>query len=121
MTRHAARQAERSNVHQLRIPKRRRGNDDQMFDADERRGTHEQRYVRDVAPKTENQARFIEAIRDNDVTLVLGPAGSGKTYLAVVEAVRAFDARECDRIVLTRPAVSPGAMEEFEPGSSPRL
>lgn len=69
-----------------------------------------------VKPKTVGQKRYVEAIRDNTVVFGVGPAGTGKTYLAVVMAVRAFKAQEVNRIILTRPAVEAGESLGFLPG-----
>jgi phosphate starvation-inducible PhoH-like protein len=69
-----------------------------------------------VKPKTLGQKRYIEAIKGNTVTLGVGPAGTGKTYLAVAMAVTAFRAKEASRIVLTRPAVEAGEKLGFLPG-----
>ena len=71
---------------------------------------------RPVKPKTLGQKRYVEAIRDNTVVLAIGPAGTGKTYLAVAMAVMAFRARQVNRIVLTRPAVEAGEKLGFLPG-----
>ena len=60
---------------------------------------------RPVKPKTLGQKRYCEAIKNNTITFGIGPAGTGKTYLAVAMAVTAFRAKEIDRIILTRPAV----------------
>lgn len=69
-----------------------------------------------VKAKTLGQRTYVEAIRDNTVTLGVGPAGTGKTYLAVAAAVSAFRAKEVNRIVLTRPAVEAGERLGFLPG-----
>jgi phosphate starvation-inducible PhoH-like protein len=69
-----------------------------------------------VAPKTVNQKRYVDSIRDHTVTFGIGPAGTGKTFLAVAMAVAALDAREVSRIVLTRPAVEAGERLGFLPG-----
>ncbi|MBC8610170.1 PhoH family protein [Massiliimalia timonensis] len=69
-----------------------------------------------VKPKTVGQKRYVEAIRDNTVVFGVGPAGTGKTYLAVAMAVRAFKAQEVNRIILTRPAVEAGESLGFLPG-----
>lgn len=69
-----------------------------------------------VRPKTEGQARYIHAIRDHDLVFAIGPAGTGKTYLAVVMAVRAFRNKDVTRIVLVRPAVEAGEKLGFLPG-----
>lgn len=69
-----------------------------------------------VKPKTLGQKKYIEAIRGNTVVLGIGPAGTGKTYLAVAMAVTAFRAKEVNRIILTRPAVEAGEKLGFLPG-----
>jgi Phosphate starvation-inducible protein PhoH, predicted ATPase len=67
-------------------------------------------------PKTLGQKKYITAIRENTVTLGIGPAGTGKTYLAVAMAVAAFRAHDINRIILTRPAVEAGEKLGFLPG-----
>ena len=69
-----------------------------------------------VRPKTAGQARYIQAIRDYDLVFSIGPAGTGKTFLAVVMAVRALRNKEVTRIVLVRPAVEAGEKLGFLPG-----
>ena len=69
-----------------------------------------------VKPKTLGQKKYAKTIRENAVTIGVGPAGTGKTYLAVALAVRAFRAREVTRIVLTCPAVEAGERLGFLPG-----
>jgi phosphate starvation-inducible protein PhoH and related proteins len=69
-----------------------------------------------IAPKTVNQKRYVDAIRDHTVTFAIGPAGTGKTYLAMALAVRALSEREVGRIILTRPAVEAGEKLGFLPG-----
>ncbi len=69
-----------------------------------------------VKPKTLGQKTYVEAIGKNTVTLGVGPAGTGKTYLAVAMAVKAFRAKEINRIILTRPAVEAGEKLGFLPG-----
>ncbi|MDR2531336.1 MAG: PhoH family protein [Oscillospiraceae bacterium] len=69
-----------------------------------------------VKPKTLGQKKYAEGIRKNTVTLGVGPAGTGKTYLAVALAVRAFKNKEVQRIILTRPAVEAGEKLGFLPG-----
>ena len=69
-----------------------------------------------VKPKTLGQKKYVEAIKNNTVTLGVGPAGTGKTYLAVAMAVAAFRAKEASRIILTRPAVEAGEKLGFLPG-----
>ena len=69
-----------------------------------------------IKAKTLGQKRYVDAIRKNTVTLGVGPAGTGKTYLAVAAAVAAFRAKEINRIILTRPAVEAGERLGFLPG-----
>ncbi len=69
-----------------------------------------------VAPKTVNQKQYVDAIRDHTVTVGIGPAGTGKSFLAVAMAVAALSRREVNRIVLTRPAVEAGERLGFLPG-----
>lgn len=69
-----------------------------------------------VKAKTLGQKKYIESIKDNTVVLGVGPAGTGKTYLAVAMAVSAFRAKEINRIILTRPAVEAGEKLGFLPG-----
>lgn len=69
-----------------------------------------------IRPKTLGQKRYIDAIKTNNVTFGVGPAGTGKTYLAVAMAVKAFKEKEVARIILTRPAVEAGENLGFLPG-----
>lgn len=69
-----------------------------------------------IKPKTVGQSRYVEGIKKNTITFGVGPAGTGKTYLAVALAVRAFKAHEVQRIILTRPAVEAGEKLGFLPG-----
>ena len=69
-----------------------------------------------VKAKTIGQRNYMEAIRKNTITLGIGPAGTGKTYLAVAAAVAAFRAKQVNRIILTRPAVEAGERLGFLPG-----
>ena len=69
-----------------------------------------------IKPKTLGQKQYIEAIRKNTITIGVGPAGTGKTYLAVAEAVSAFRSKKVNRIILTRPAVDAGEKLGFLPG-----
>jgi phosphate starvation-inducible PhoH-like protein len=71
---------------------------------------------RPVAPKNETQRRYIEAIRQYDIVFGIGPAGTGKTYLAMATAVSALLRREVSRIILVRPAVEAGEKLGFLPG-----
>ena len=69
-----------------------------------------------VTPKTANQRRYLEAVRSHDLVISIGPAGTGKSYLAVAMAVSALLKREVARIILTRPAVEAGERLGFLPG-----
>jgi len=73
------------------------------------RGTH-------VAPRTANQKRYVDSIRRHTVTFGIGPAGTGKTFLAVAMAVAALEGRDVSRVILTRPAVEAGERLGFLPG-----
>jgi phosphate starvation-inducible protein PhoH and related proteins len=70
-----------------------------------------------LAPKTINQRRYVEAIERNDLTFGVGPAGTGKTYLAVAMAISALLSKRVSRIILTRPAVEAGERLGFLPGT----
>ncbi|WP_417026283.1 PhoH family protein [Candidatus Allofournierella excrementavium] len=71
---------------------------------------------RPVRPKTLGQREYLQAIKQNAITFGVGPAGTGKTYLAVAMAVKAFKSKEVSRIILTRPAVEAGEKLGFLPG-----
>ncbi len=70
-----------------------------------------------IRPKTANQKRYVEAIDQNTITFGLGPAGTGKTYLAMAKAIQSLQAKEVNRIILTRPAVEAGERLGFLPGT----
>jgi phosphate starvation-inducible protein PhoH and related proteins len=70
-----------------------------------------------VAPKTVNQKRYVDSIRENTITFAIGPAGTGKTYLAMAMATAALSRREVNRLILTRPAVEAGERLGFLPGT----
>jgi len=72
---------------------------------------------RTIRPKTLNQKRYVDAIDDHTVVFAIGPAGTGKTYLAMAKAVKALQAKEVNRIILTRPAVEAGERLGFLPGT----
>ena len=71
---------------------------------------------RSVRPKTSGQKRYADAIGANVITFAIGPAGTGKSYLAVAQAVQALQAKQVSRIILTRPAVEAGERLGFLPG-----
>jgi len=85
-----------------------------------RQGAHaddrEQGYMKTIKPKSAGQARLIEAMQTRNLVLALGPAGTGKTYLAIAQAVEALEAGKVGRIVLSRPAVEAGESIGFLPG-----
>ena len=76
----------------------------------------DQSYIKKVRPRTDNQRVLMEAIETRPLTVALGPAGTGKTYLAIAAAVEALDAGTVSRIVLSRPAVEAGENLGFLPG-----
>jgi phosphate starvation-inducible protein PhoH and related proteins len=78
----------------------------------------EQGYLRRVRPQSDGQRRLMEAIERCHLTIALGPAGTGKTYLAVSAAVAALEGGEVGRIVLTRPAVEAGERLGYLPGAT---
>src|SRR6266567_4516322 len=72
---------------------------------------------RTIRPKTLNQKRYVDAIDSHTIVFAIGPAGTGKTYLAMAKAVKALQAKEVNRIILTRPAVEAGERLGFLPGT----
>jgi len=72
---------------------------------------------KNIRPKTLNQKRYVDAIDTNTIVFGIGPAGTGKTYLAVAKAVQALQAKQVNRIILTRPAVEAGERLGFLPGT----
>lgn len=76
-----------------------------------------QRYQKTVKPRSENQATFMEAMDTNALVAALGPAGTGKTYLAICKAVEALQKGKVSRIILSRPAVEAGEQIGFLPGA----
>lgn len=72
---------------------------------------------RTIRPKTTNQKHYVDAIDENTITFGIGPAGTGKTYLAMAKAVAALQAKKVNRIILTRPAVEAGEHLGFLPGT----
>ena len=80
-------------------------------------GARNQRYQKTVKPRSENQARLLEALEDKSLVCALGPAGTGKTYLAICKAVEALQKGKVARIILSRPAVEAGEQIGFLPGA----
>jgi phosphate starvation-inducible PhoH-like protein len=76
----------------------------------------EQSYIRKVQPRSPNQQKLLQAIAEHSLTLAIGPAGTGKTYLAVAAAVEALEAGRIERIVLSRPAIEAGESLGYLPG-----
>ncbi len=76
----------------------------------------EQKYVRKVRPQNENQTRLLEAMAQKNLVVAVGPAGTGKTYLAISAAVDALESGRVDRIILSRPAVESGEHLGYLPG-----
>ena len=72
---------------------------------------------RSITPKTAGQKRYVDAIRKHTVVFAIGPAGTGKTYLAMAVAVQALQSKQVDRLILTRPAVEAGERLGFLPGT----
>jgi len=92
-----------------------------VFDADRQGAPHDvnrdQSYLRKVRPRSDNQRILMEAIGKQALTLALGPAGTGKTYLAITAAVEALEEGRIARIVLSRPAVEAGENLGYLPGN----
>jgi phosphate starvation-inducible protein PhoH and related proteins len=80
-------------------------------------GESDKSYVRKIRPCSDNQRRLIEAIDKHNLVVALGPAGTGKTYLAIAKAVEAFEEGKINRIMLSRPAVEAGESLGFLPGA----
>ncbi|MBU6235852.1 MAG: PhoH family protein [Alphaproteobacteria bacterium] len=76
----------------------------------------DQSYIKTVKPRTEGQKELMASIREHALTLAIGPAGTGKTYLAISAAVEALEAEQIDRIILSRPAMEAGESIGFLPG-----
>ncbi len=76
----------------------------------------DQSYIRKIRPQSDNQRRLMEAIDQHNLVMALGPAGTGKTYLAIAKAVEALESGRIERIVLSRPAVEAGESLGYLPG-----
>lgn len=77
----------------------------------------DKKYVKNIKPRSEGQKALMEAIDNFSLTLAMGPAGTGKTYLAIAAAVEALEAGEVDRIILSRPAMESGESIGYLPGT----
>lgn len=80
------------------------------------KGHRDQSYVKTIRPKSPGQERLIETMKTHPLVMAIGPAGTGKTYLAICAAVEAFDAGKVERIILSRPAVEAGEKIGYLPG-----
>ncbi len=76
----------------------------------------DKKYVKNIKPRSEGQAKLMQAIKDYSLTFAVGPAGTGKTYLAICAAVEALEAGKVERIILSRPAMEAGESIGFLPG-----
>ncbi|MCC7305030.1 MAG: PhoH family protein [Alphaproteobacteria bacterium] len=76
----------------------------------------DKKYVKNITPRSEGQGTLIEAIKSHSLTLAIGPAGTGKTYLAIAQAVEALEAGKIERIILSRPAMEAGESIGYLPG-----
>lgn len=79
-------------------------------------GHRDQKYVKNVKPRSAGQQKLMEALQTHNLVMAMGPAGTGKTYLAISAAVEAFEAGRVDRIILSRPAVEAGEKIGYLPG-----
>ena len=79
-------------------------------------GTRDKKFVKNVKPRSEGQAKLMQSIKEKSLTFAIGPAGTGKTYLAICAAVEAFEKGEVDRIILSRPAMEAGESLGYLPG-----
>lgn len=83
---------------------------------DEIDGRRDKKYVKNIKPRSDGQAELIKSIKERSLTLAIGPAGTGKTYLAIASAVEALEKGEVERIILSRPAMEAGESLGFLPG-----
>lgn len=79
-------------------------------------GRRDQKYVKNIKPRSEGQAALRDAIQSHNLTIAAGPAGTGKTYLAIASAVEALEKGQVERIILSRPAMEAGESIGFLPG-----
>lgn len=79
-------------------------------------GRRDQKYVKNIKPRSEGQEKLLQAIKDHNLTLAVGPAGTGKTYLAIASAVEALEKGQVERIILSRPAMEAGESIGYLPG-----
>lgn len=84
---------------------------------DEIDGRRDQKYVKNIKPRSDGQAELMKAIDEYSLTLAIGPAGTGKTYIAISKAVEALEKGQIERIILSRPAMEAGESIGFLPGA----
>jgi len=84
---------------------------------DEINGRRDQRYVKNIKPRSDGQAELMKSIDDHSLTMAIGPAGTGKTYIAISKAAEALEKGEIERIILSRPAMEAGESLGFLPGA----
>lgn len=82
----------------------------------EYKGERDKKYVKNIKPRSEGQKELMEAIENHNLVLAIGPAGTGKTYLAISAAVEAYERGEVERIILSRPAIEAGESIGYLPG-----
>lgn len=90
-----------------------------LFEGAEKYGLNDkrdQRYTKNVKPRSIGQQKFMQAMDSHSLTMALGPAGTGKTYLAIAKAVEYFENGKVDRIILSRPAIEAGESLGYLPG-----
>lgn len=78
--------------------------------------SRDKKFVKNIKPRSEGQAELLKAIKDYSLTMAIGPAGTGKTYLAITSAVEALEKGEVERIILSRPAMEAGESLGYLPG-----
>lgn len=79
-------------------------------------GSRDKKFVKNIKPRSEGQAELMKSIKEHSLTLAIGPAGTGKTYLAITSAVEALEKGEIERIILSRPAMEAGESLGYLPG-----
>src|ERR1700758_1774577 len=113
MSKRSARRREVEDFQGRAVPVRNASNDTGPLNDDDVR---DRSYIRRVRPMSAGQTQLLHAIDEHNLVLALGPAGTGKTYLAIAKAVEALEAGKVGRIVLSRPAVEAGESLGFLPG-----